>query len=106
VSPTLGQHFGRLIEVSVILCLLVYVYSCLAVWHYAREEELPPQARADLWRYQPTALAAALFCLLVIFRSDTELLALAAVTVFLTGPLYLLMMSRRRSAVTHRNPVG
>jgi arginine:agmatine antiporter len=88
VSPTLGEHFGKLIEVSVILCLLVYVYACLAVWHYARSPALEPAARAGLRRYQPAAFIAMLFCLGVIVRSDTQLLALAAIVVFLTYPVY------------------
>ncbi len=88
-SPTLGEHFGKLIEVSVILCLLVYVYACVGVWHYSRMPELAPENRAQLLRYRPVALAAMLFCLVVIVRSDAALLALSAVVVFLTCPLYL-----------------
>jgi arginine:agmatine antiporter len=84
ISPTLGEHFGKLIEVSVILCLLVYVYSCVAVWHYARL----PDLAAELGRYRPVAFAAMLFCLAVIIRSDAQLLALSATTVFLTYPVY------------------
>jgi hypothetical protein len=31
ISPTLGQQFGKLIEVSTALCLLVYLYACTAI---------------------------------------------------------------------------
>jgi arginine:agmatine antiporter len=85
-SPSLGEHFGRLIEVSVILCLLVYVYACIGVWHYARV--LSPQAQTELRAWRPVACAAMLFCLIVIVRSDVPLLALSAAVVFVTCPLY------------------
>ncbi len=85
VSPTLGEHFGRLIEVSVILCLLVYVYACMAVWHYE-----------PLKGYRPVAFVAMLFCLGVIVRGDTSLLALAAIVVFLTYPVYPFVIQHAR----------
>jgi len=36
-EPTLGQQFSKLIEVSVVLCLLIYVYSSVALWRLARK---------------------------------------------------------------------
>lgn len=99
VSRTLGEHFGKLIEVSVILCLLVYVYSCTAVWHYARSAELDAAQRAGLRRYQPVAFAAMLFCLGVIARSDSSLLALAALMVFITYPVYPFVIQRAEPAL-------
>jgi arginine:agmatine antiporter len=88
MSPTLAEQFGKVIEVTVILSLLNYLYACVAVWHYARLPTIAPAERAQLRRYQPLALAAMLFCLLMIVRSDVSLLALSAVIVFLTYPLY------------------
>ena len=100
VSPTLGEHFGKLIEVSVILCLLVYVYSCVAVWHYARLPAMPESARTELSRYRPVAFAAMLFCLGVIVRSDAPLLALSAIVVFLTCPVYPFVVQKEARAET------
>jgi arginine:agmatine antiporter len=94
MSPTLAEQFGKLIEVTTVLTLLVYLYACVGVWHYAQLPTTSPQARAQLLRYQPLALIAMLFCLALIIRSDTTLLALAAITVFLTYPLYPFVIKR------------
>ena len=94
MSPTLAEQFGKLIEVTTILTLLVYLYACVGVWHYAQLPATAPQARAQLRRYQPLALVAMLFCMLLIIRSDATLLALAAITVFLTYPLYPFVLKR------------
>ena len=87
-SPTFGEQFGKLIDVSVTLCLLVYIYACVAVWHYLKPET-DGQAAG---RYRLIAFLAMLFCLGVIARSDTQLLALSAIVVFLTIPLYPFFM--------------
>lgn len=94
MSPTLAEQFGKLIEVTTILTLLVYLYACVGVWHYAQLPATAPQARAQLRRYQPLALVAMLFCMVLIIRSDATLLALAAITVFLTYPLYPFVLKR------------
>jgi len=86
-SPTLGEQFGKLIEVSVILCLLVYVYACVAVWHYVRPESVA--TNSTLLRV--IAMVAMLFCLGVIAQSDGQLLAISATAVFLTCPLYAVL---------------
>lgn len=82
ISPTLGQQFGEIIAVSVNLAMLLYIYACMAVWHYA---ELAPEAfRHD----KAFAFAGIIFCLAVIVMSGTTMLAITAVIVFLTYPLY------------------
>lgn len=86
-SPTLGQQFGKLIEVSVIFCLLVYVYAALSVWHYDEQAE-PPR---PFNRYRLIAFAAILFCLWVIVESDTTLLAWSAAALFIAAPVYPLI---------------
>ncbi len=88
ISPTLGEQFGKLIDVSTVLCLLFYVYACVAMWHYT---DLARDGAAAV-RYRWIALLAMLFCLGVIARSDAELLAMSAVVVFLTFPLYPFFM--------------
>ena len=83
-SPTLGQQFAKLIEVSVVLCLLVYVYACIAVWHYDKS----PSSAARLKGYRTLAAAAIFVCLFVIIRGGTSLLIISAGIILLTYPLY------------------
>jgi hypothetical protein len=96
VSPTLGAQFGKLIDVSVIFCLLMYIFACASVWHYARV--LP--AVSGLRRYRPAAAAAIAFCLLVILYSDTPLLILSASMLVLAYPLFRLYRLISRNAAT------
>lgn len=88
ISPSIGEQFGKLIEVSTIFCLLAYVYSCLAVWKLDRTG-----APA---RYRVLAAAALLLCLWVIAASGRGLLLLTAATLVLTLPLYWLLRRTRR----------
>ncbi|HWW20506.1 MAG TPA: amino acid permease [Steroidobacteraceae bacterium] len=70
IAPTLGEQFGKLIAISTILCLLVYVYACLALLRYRRWVPSGGALRA----YRPVALAAMVFCAVVIGYADAPLL--------------------------------
>jgi arginine:agmatine antiporter len=99
MSPTLGQQFGKLIDVSTVLCLVVYLYACTAIWHY-RESELDSPSEA---RYRWIALAAMAVCMFVIAASDATLLALSAAMVLVTVPLYPVVA---RAAWVNRQQAG
>ncbi|WP_293002129.1 amino acid permease [Nevskia sp.] len=89
-SPTLGQQFGKLIEISAIFCLLVYVYAALAVWHYDRQAQ-PPRG---FNRHQVVAALAIVFCLWVIVKSGDGLLIWSGCTLAVTALLYPLIARR------------
>jgi len=74
MSPTLGQQFAKLIEVSVVLCLMIYVYSSIALWR--------------LGTYRVLALLAALASVAVILLSGVQMLLLTALLVVATLVLY------------------
>jgi arginine:agmatine antiporter len=86
ISPTLGEQFGELIEVSVIFCMMLYVYACIAVLLYPRWIA----SATSLERYRPPAAVALLFCLVVIGYAEPKLLLLTAAMLLLTLPVYLL----------------
>jgi Amino acid transporters len=83
MSPTLNQQFNKLIEVSVILSLLTFVYGCTAIWHFEQPRS-----------YRVVALVAMLFCLTVIVMSGTQLLALTAALIFATCLAYPFFMRK------------
>jgi arginine:agmatine antiporter len=87
VSPTLGQQFGELIEVSVLFCMMLYAYACIALLLYRRW--IP--AASSLERYRPVAAAALIFCAIVIGYAELKLLLLTAVIALATVPMYLLL---------------
>lgn len=86
ISPTLGEQFGELIEVSVIFCLMLYVYACIAVLVYPRWIA----SATSLRRYRPTAALALLFCVVVMAYADSKLLLVTAAMLLATVPVYLL----------------
>lgn len=99
MAPTLGQQFGTLIEVSVLLSLLVYLFACTAVWRY----EAPDATLFARRRDRVLAIAAMAFCLCVIAWSDARLLGWAAAVLLLTYPLYpLFLRGQRRAAAAGR----
>jgi arginine:agmatine antiporter len=81
MSPTLGQQFSKLIEVSVVLCLVIYVYSSVALWR--------------LGTYRVIAFVGALASLIVIILSGVQMLVLTAALMLATFALYPL---QRRAA--------
>jgi len=87
-SATLGEQFGKIISVSTILTLLLYIYACLSVWHYAAA------APERFGRERGWAMAGLGICVAVIVTSGTEMLAWAMGVVLLTLPLYPLSLRR------------
>jgi arginine:agmatine antiporter len=93
MSPTLGQQFSKLIEVSVVLCLVIYVYSSMALWRYGNE----------LRGYRVLSVLAALASLIVIALSGLQMLALTALLMLATVVLYPL---QRRAFARGVGPVA
>jgi arginine:agmatine antiporter len=81
----LNQQFATLIEVSVVLCLLVYVYACIAMWRY----DTHFKTTRGLYAYRILAVVAAGICLFVIAKAGTAVLTLSAVIALLAFPLFL-----------------
>ena len=78
-SPTLGEQFGLLINLSVILCLMVYAYCCLALWRLSAAVE--PRRRALMRGVAGLALG---FCLWTAYESGAQTLRFAAVLIVVT----------------------
>ncbi|MGH9392715.1 MAG: amino acid permease [Terriglobales bacterium] len=97
-SATLGEQFGKIISVSTILTLLLYIYGCLSVWRYA---ELAPET---FQRERGWAMAGLLICLAVIVTSGTEMLAWAMAVVLLTLPLYPFCSGRMQAREAEADP--
>ncbi len=86
-SPTIGQQFSKLIDMSVVYSLTIYVVSSIALW---RLRPAGPGAVRD----RVMAAVAAVFSIWVIVASDATLL-LIAVAIAATGiPLYPFYKSR------------
>jgi arginine:agmatine antiporter len=95
-SPTLGQQFNKLIDVSVVFSLVTYVYSAYGLWRLRPDTPGRTRDRA-------MALLAAAFCIWVIAASDITLLLIATAILATSLPLFPLYKGRVDTAPV---PVG
>jgi arginine:agmatine antiporter len=82
MSPTIGQQFSKLIDVSVVFSLTSYVYSAIALCR------MRPWNAPGAHRDWAMAIVAAGFSIWVIVASDLSLLLIAGVIVATSLPLY------------------
>jgi arginine:agmatine antiporter len=81
-SPTVGQQFSKLIDVSVVFSLTIYFFSAVALIR------LRPRGAPHAVRDWTMALFAAVFSVWVIVASDTQLLLIAVAVMATSLPLY------------------
>ncbi len=81
-SPTIGQQFSKLIDVSVVFSMICYVYSAIALFR------LQPAGAPDAVRYRIMSVIAVVFSLWVIWKSDWDLLVIAIAILLTSIPLY------------------
>jgi arginine:agmatine antiporter len=96
-SPTLGEQFNVLINVSTVLFMVVYGLCALALVRFAGAIQRPgPRLGARL-----LALAGALFSIWAIWSSDPDLLKVTGVVLLATTPLWAISaLTNRRAAAT------
>jgi arginine:agmatine antiporter len=82
MSPTVGQQFNKLIDVSVVFSMVTYAYSAFALCRLRRWNS--PGAHRD-WLI---AIVAMVFSVWVIVASDLSLLLIAAIILATSVPLY------------------
>jgi drug/metabolite transporter (DMT)-like permease len=82
MAPTIGEQFGRLIDVSVVFSMISYAYSALALLR------MRTSGRPGAMRDRIVAVLAIAFSVWVIVASDFTLLLLAAAILATSIPLY------------------
>jgi arginine:agmatine antiporter len=82
MSPSIGQQFNKLIDVSVVLTLVCYCYSAIALCRMRRWRD--SGAKRD-WLI---AIAAFAFSAWVIVASDLSLLIIAVIIIATSGMFY------------------
>jgi len=82
MSPTIGQQFSKLIDVSVLFSMTAYLYSSISLCR------LRPLSLPGAKRDWAVAILAGLFSIWVIVASDAELLVVAAAILVTSIPLY------------------
>ena len=90
ISPTLGQQFQILINVSTVWAIVPYMICCAALWRLAGA--LPSAARMSA---RLVSAAALVFNLWLMATGDAMTLGLTLALVVLTLGLWLIAPSRR-----------
>jgi arginine:agmatine antiporter len=95
-SPTLGQQFNKLIDMSVVYSMVIYAYSAYALWRLGPADG--PKATQD----RVMAVLAAVFSIWVIVASDFSLLLIAVAIAATSLPLFPFYKGRVETAL----PIG
>lgn len=85
MSPTLADQFNRIVDLAVILIIVPYVYSAVAVVKVVYDHRLP---RSTFQLYKWIALAAVAYCLWAVIGGDPDTVVRALVALLISVPLY------------------
>ena len=85
MSPTIAGQFSRIIDLAVILIVIPYIYSAVAVVKVVFDHSLP---RRTFQTYKWIAIAAVVYCLWAVVGGDPETVVNAMVALLISVPLY------------------
>jgi arginine:agmatine antiporter len=95
MSPTLAGQFNNLVNLAVILIIVPYIYSAVAVVKVIHDQRLPAKT---FYTYKWIAIAAVVYCLWVIFGGDPTTVVNAMVALLISVPLYPFFISSMEAA--------
>jgi arginine:agmatine antiporter len=101
MSPTIAEQFNRAVDLAVILIIVPYIYSAIALInllaiHHDRSKSLHV--------YRVAALLAVFYCLWAMIGGEARTVMHAFVALLLSVPLYLFVTRRTQPAIL-RQPV-
>jgi arginine:agmatine antiporter len=99
MSPTLAGQFNNLVNLAVILIIVPYVYSAVAVVKVIHDHQLP---RATFQAYKWIAMAAVAYCLWVIYGGDPQTVVSAMVALLISVPLYPFFIRSMEAAAKNK----
>ena len=85
MSPTLAGQFNNLVNLAVILIIVPYIYSAVAVVKVVHDHELPAKT---FQTYKWIGIFAVVYCLWVILGGDPKTVVHAMVALLVSVPLY------------------
>jgi arginine:agmatine antiporter len=107
MSPTLADQFNHIVDLAVILIIVPYVYSAVAVVKVVYDTGLP---RKTFRLYKWIALVAVIYCLWAVIGGDPETVVHALVALLISVPLYPFFIrsmeaaNKRSAVVAGANP--
>ena len=103
MSPTIAEQFNRAVDLAVILIIVPYVYSAIALINLLAIHRGASTLSA-LHVYRVMALLALVYCLWAVLGGDQHTVVNAFVALLLSVPLYLFVTRRTQPAIL-RQPV-
>lgn len=91
MSPTAAQQFGKIASIAVIMTLLPYIYSSVAIKILGRDK----MERHQLTFYTIVGLVAALYCMAAMIGSDSQQTRWALMFVISTIIFYEMAVNRK-----------
>ena len=99
MSPTLAGQFNRLVDLAVILIIVPYVYSAVAVVKVIYDRRLP---RNTFRAYKWIAIVAVVYCLWAVIGGDPDTVVHAMVALLISVPLYPFFIRSMEEAAAQR----
>jgi arginine:agmatine antiporter len=104
MSPTIAGQFNRIIDLAVILIVIPYIYSAVAVVKVVHDNKLPNRT---FQLYKVIAIAAVVYCLWTIIGGDPKTVVNAMVALLISVPLYpFFIKSMEKAAKKKRVSLG
>jgi arginine:agmatine antiporter len=103
VSPTVADQFSRIVDLAVILIIVPYVYSAVAVVKVIYDKQLP---RKTFQLYKWIALTAVVYCLWAVVGGDPDTVVHAMVALLISVPLYPFFIRSMVAAANKRTALA
>jgi arginine:agmatine antiporter len=85
MSPTLAEQFNHIVDLAVILIIVPYIYSAVAVVKVVHDHGVP---HGNFGNYKLVALLAVSYCIWVVLGGDPQTVVHALVALLISVPLY------------------
>ena len=101
MSPTIAEQFNRAVDLAVILIIVPYIYSAIALINLLAIQHV---SRKVTNIFRVLALSAVFYCLWAVVGGDERTVVNAFIAMLLSVPLYLFVTRRTQPAIL-RQPV-
>lgn len=99
MSPTLAEQFNHIVNLAVILIIVPYTYSAVAVVKVIHDRNLPSRT---FRMYKWIAVAAVVYCLWAVIGGDPVTVVHAMVALLISVPLYPFFIRSMEEAAQHK----
>jgi arginine:agmatine antiporter len=99
MSPTIAEQFSTIIDLAVILIVIPYIYSAVAVVKMVFDHGLP---RRTFRTYKWIAIGAVTYCLWAVIGGDPVTVVYSMVALLLSVPLYLFFIRSMAAAAERK----